>query len=326
MQERYKQHIKNKNWYQNFREKTKHLILPGFNGVPLYDILAYFIKGVRKGSLSTRASAIAFKFFLAIFPSIIIFFTIIPYIPVEGIHETLMELIREFMPHNAFKGTEGTIEDIINHKRGGLLSIGALMTIYFATNAVTSIIESFNNTIHIDEKRSFLKKRITAIMLVFILSMVVIVAIALIIFGTDFLHFLVSKGLLRSGFELTAIEISKWIVSAGMLFFLISFVYYLAPARQFKFRLISAGSTLATALSLLITLGFKFFVSNFGNYNAVYGSIGTLIVIMLFIYLNSLVLLIGFELNASIRNASLQGTNQHSDQSENHRIRHSLHY
>ena len=309
--EQYKQHLKQKSWYQNIKEKSKQLVLPGFNGVPLFDIIDFFIKGVIKGSLGTRASAIAFKFFLAIFPSILIFFTIIPYVPIEGIHETLINLIREFMPPNAFKATEGTIEDIINHKRGGLLSIGALMTLYFATNGVTTIIEAFNNTIHIDEKRSFLKKRITAIMLVFILSTIVIIAMVLIIFGTDLLHFLVRKGLLGTGFELTAIEIGKWLVSAGMLFFLISFVYYMAPAKMFKFRLISAGSTLATILSLLITLGFKFFVSNFGNYNALYGSIGTLIVIMLFIYLNSLILLIGFELNASIRNASIHGKNQY---------------
>lgn len=303
---KYKNRIREKKWYDNIRQWTKKIILPGFDGIPLYDVIDFFLKGIRKGSINTRAAAIAFKFLLAIIPSILIFFTIIPYIPIEGIHETLLELIKEFMPPNAFKATEETINDIIGHKRGGLLSIGALLTLYFATNGVTSIIDAFNNTIHIDERRSFLKRRLTAIWLVFIVAIILITAIALITFGSEFLHFLVKKDIINAGFELTAIEIGKWIVSIAILFFMISFVYYMAPAKQFKFRLISAGSTLATFFSILATLGFNFFISNFGRYNALYGSIGTLIVIMLFIYFNSLILLIGFELNASIRYASLQ--------------------
>lgn len=303
---KYKEEIREKKWYNKVRERTKQISLPGFDGVPLYDVIEFFINGVRKGSINTRAAAIAFKFLLAVIPSILIFFTIIPYIPIEGIHETLMDLIKDFMPPNAFKATEDTISDIINHRRGGLLSIGALLTLYFATNGVTSIIDAFNHTIHIDEKRSFLKKRLTAIWLVLIVSFIVITAVALITFGTEFLQFLLEKGFIQSKFELTAIEIGKWIASAFMLFFSISFVYYMAPASRYKFRIISAGSSLATILSLIVTLGFNYFVSNFGRYNALYGSIGTLIVIMLFIYFNSLILLIGFELNASIRYAAMQ--------------------
>jgi membrane protein len=133
---------------------------------------------------------------------------------------------------------------------------------------------------------------------------IIFVSVALIIFGTDFLNYLVEKGIIRSGLEYTLIEIGKWIMSIAMVFFSISFIYYMAPAKKLKFRLISAGSTLATLLLVLTSLGFNYFVSNFGRYNALYGSIGTLIVIMLFIYFNAFILLLGFELNASIRYAA----------------------
>ncbi len=304
--ERYKEQIKEKKWYERFRDKSKHIILPGFDRTPLYDVVEFFIRGVQQGAITTRASAISFNFFLAIFPSLLFFFTIIPYIPIEGIHTTMLELIKDFMPVNAYKATEETITDIIQHKRGGLLSIGAIMTLYFATNGVSSIISSFNKTIHIQDNRGFIKKRITSLMVFFILATIIILAVALITFSTEFLNFLDSKDIIRSESVIVAIEIGKYLVSGGMVFFSISFIYYMAPAKQFKFRLISAGSTLATLLLLLTTTLFNFYVSNFGSYNALYGSIGTLIVIMLFIYFNALIILIGFELNASINYASRQ--------------------
>ncbi len=304
--ERYKNQIREKKWYDKIRDRSKHIILPGFDHTPLYDVIEFFIRGVQQGAITTRASAISFKFFLAIFPSLLFFFTIIPYIPIEGIHTTMLELIRDFMPVNAFKATEDTITDIIQHKRGGLLSIGAIMTLYFATNGVSSIISSFNKTIHIKDNRSFIKKRITSLLVFFILATIVILSVALITFSTEFLNFLESKHIIRSESVIIAIEIGKYLVSGAMVFFSISFIYYMAPAKQFKFRLISAGSTLATLLLLITTTLFNFFVSNFGSYNALYGSIGTLIVIMLFIYFNALIILIGFELNASINYASRQ--------------------
>ncbi|MFO8054459.1 MAG: YihY/virulence factor BrkB family protein [Bacteroidales bacterium] len=306
---KYQKKIRKSHWYQVIREKSKKMVLPGFEKVPLFDVIKFFTRGVKNGGLNTRASAISFKFFMAIFPSLLFFFTIIPYIPVEGIHASLLELIKDFMPHNAYQATEETIKDILNQKRGGLLSLGAFLTLYFATNGITSIFDAFNKTIHIDERRSPLKKRITAIWMVFIVSLIIILAVILLTFGTSLLNFLAKQNIIRSSSVITVIQIGKYFISIGMLFFSISFIYYMAPAKKFKFRLISVGSTIATFCSLLITLGFKYFVSNFGSYNALYGSIGTLIVIMLFIYFNSISLLIGFEINASIRSASLHENN-----------------
>ncbi len=287
-------------------EWGKALQLPGFESVPLYQVVHFFIQGIRQGSITTRASAISFKFFMALFPSLLFFFTIIPYIPVEGIHDTLLELIRDFMPPNAYQATEHTIKDIIGHKRGGLLSVGAFLTLYFASNGVKSIIDAFNKTIHMDEQQRSWYRQLTGLWMIFIVILIITLAVALLTFGTDLLNLLAKKEIIRSASVITAIQIGKYIVSAAIIFFCISFIYYIAPVKKYKFRLISAGSTMATLLSLITTMGFNYFVSNFASYNALYGSIGTLIVVMLFIYFNSIILLIGFELNASIRSASMQ--------------------
>lgn len=307
---KYREIIQNKKWFNQAIQKSKHLVIPLFDKTPLYDVIVLFIRGLHKGTIKTRASAISFKFFLAIFPSLLFFFTIIPYLPINELQPTLMDLMRGFMPEKIFEATQSTITDIIQHKRGGLLSIGILLTLIFATNGITSIFEAFNNTIHITEKRSFLRQRITAIFLLLIVSTIIIISVSLIIFGTDFLNYLVKKDIINPGLEYTLIAIGKWIIALAMVFFSISFIYYMAPSKKFKFRLISAGSTLSTLLLILTSVLFNFFVSNFGRYNALYGSIGTLIVFMLYIYFNSIILLIGFELNASIRYASRLNNSQ----------------
>lgn len=290
---------------QSLTSWSKRIRLPGFESVPLYRVVQFFIRGIRQGSITTRASAISFKFFMALFPSLLFFFTIIPYIPLAGIHSTLLDLIRDFMPPNAYQATEHTIKDIISHKRGGLLSVGAILTLYFASNGVKSIIDAFNKTIHMDEQQRSWHRQLTGLLMIFLVILIITLAVALLTFGTDLLKLLAQKNIIRSGSVIIAIQIGKYVISAAIIFFCISFIYYMAPVKKFKFRLISAGSTMATILSMITTMGFNYFVSNFASYNALYGSIGTLIVVMLFIYFNSIILLMGFELNASIRSAAI---------------------
>ncbi len=298
------------NWkvVSNFITFLKRIILPGFDGLPFFEVIVFFIKGIQKGSLTSRAAATAFNFFLAIFPAILFFFTIIPYLPIENFQEILMSLLNDVLPKSAFETISSTIEDIILRKRGSLLSIGFIMALYFSTSGIRSLIVAFNSTFHAIEKRSTVKIYLISLLLVIVLSIIIIVAITMIVIGTDVLEFLVAKGLIKGYFSYFLIQFVKWIVIIAMVFFIISFMYYLAPAHIQRFRFFSAGSTLATVLSIVTSLGFDFYVTNFSRYNALYGSIGTLIVIMLWIYFNALILLIGFELNASIQSAGVQSS------------------
>ncbi len=279
---------------------SKKIVIPGFDGMPLYDVTVFFVKGLSKGYITTRASAISFNFFLAIFPTVIFFFTIIPFIPIANFQQSLLDIIQDFIPDEAYATVQSTVEDIVIRPHGGLLSVGFLLSLYFSTNGINSLMVAFNNTFHTIETRSVIKQRLVSIFLVIIITFLLIISIGLITFGTWLLSILLPAQILKSSFIFSLILILKWLIILSTLFFAISFIYYFVPAKKRHFRFISAGSSLATFLIIATTLGINFYVDNFSKYNALYGSIGTLLVILLWIYLNSLSLLIGFELNASI--------------------------
>jgi len=283
--------------------QSKKIILPGFDGLPLYDVARFFIKGLYEGDLTSRASSISFNFFLAIFPSLLFFFTIIPFIPILHFQQTLLYAIQDVVPHTTFETIRETVEDIVTRPRAGLLSIGFILTLYFATNGINSLMQGFNNTFHTIETRSWIRQRLISILLVMIMTFLLIIVIGLMTFGTFLLSLILSEMILNSVIYIIFIAISKWLIVLGTLFLMISFVYYLAPAKRRAFRFISAGSSLATIMVIGTILGINYYVDNFSRYNILYGSIGTLLIILLWIYINAFNLLIGFELNASIYNA-----------------------
>jgi len=285
---------------------SKKIILPGFDGTPLYDVLVFFVRGIQKGAISTRASSLAFHFFLAIFPAIIFLFTLIPYIPVDNFQAELLDLLKSLMPHSAYQASLDTLQDIINRQRGDLLSVGFIAALYFATNGVNAMFAAFNNTYHSIESRTFITQRLVAVVITILLSTLVLVSILLIIFGQMFLDLLVEHNFMKADLTYYGITILKWIVILALIFFTISFLYWAGPAKKVKWRFFSAGSSLATFLMVITSLAFSYYVNNFSQYNKLYGSIGTLIVILLWLEFNSFALLIGFELNASIDNAKKQ--------------------
>ncbi len=294
------------NLFYRLTDKAKKITLPGFDGMPLYDVMAFFFRGIIEGAITTRASSIAFNFYLAIFPSIIFIFTLIPFIPIDNFQIELLSLLENFMPNNAFLALQGTLEDIITNQRSSLLSFGFLAAVIFSTNGFNSMIEAFNATIHTVDTRSWLAQRVISLFLSFIVFSLTIIAVSLIVFSQWALDFLVDYNIIKEAFTIYLLDAGKWFVIVALFFFTISFLYYLAPAKKTRWRFISAGSTLSTMLTIAISLGFSFYINNFGQYNSLYGSIGTILVILVWLYLNSITLLIGYELNASIKDARLR--------------------
>lgn len=275
---------------------SKKIILPGFEGMSFYVVTKFFFLGIFNGNLNMRAQSLAFSFFLALFPSVIFLFTLIPYIPIEHFQDSLLNLLQTLLPKSAFEATEETIQDIIKNQRGGLLSVGFISALYFSTNGFNEMMNAFNETYHIIETRSAIKQRFVSILLVIITTLSVSIAITLIIFSEIGLQHLFEKD--RVVYYL--LLIGKWFVLVILCFFFISINYYLGPKRKRGFNFFSPGAILATVLTITTTVLFAYYVNNFANYNKLYGSIGTLIVMMLLIYINSLILLLGFDLNASI--------------------------
>jgi len=273
--------------------------LPLFDGLSLYDVSIFFFRGIVQGSITSRASSIAFSFFMALFPGIIFFFTLIPFFPVESLESEIFNVFQRILPPDTYEAVHSTIDDVMHNKRGGLLSVGFFLAMIFSTNGISAIISNFNQTIHKIEERSFWQQLLVSFGLTIVISINFIVGIIVIIFSSDVLN-----GLLAFfGLEVIssyAVEITRYSLLLFVIFMGIVLIYNFAPSGKRKWRFFSPGAILATVLILLSSYFFSYYVSNFNQYNTLYGSIGTLMVIMLWIYLNALVLIIGFELNASI--------------------------
>ena len=283
---------------------SKKAVLPAFEGLTLYEVIKFFIESLRKEVILIRASSLAFNYMLAIFPAIIFLFTLLAYIPIDNFQEELIILLKDVLPRNAYETVRVTVEDLVRERRGSLLSFGFVVALFFSSNGVNSMINAFN-TSYKTRSRTAIMQRLISVGLTVILSMLLITAIALIVFSEMAMDFLIAKGFLNVDLTYYLLVAGKWITIVALIFSAISFLYYLGPAKDTRWKFITAGSTLATVLTIITSSGFSYFVNNFGHYNKVYGSIGTLMVIMLWLHFNSVILLVGFELNASIDKAKM---------------------
>ena len=283
----------------------------GFEGLSIYDVTIFFWKGLMEGAITTRASSLAFNFFLAFFPAIIFLFTLIPYIPIEGFQKTLMELLGSVLPESTNKMAFKTIDDIVNNPRGGLLSVGFVLALYFSTNGVSALIEAFNSSFHIRESRSFLYQRFISLVLTLILSVMLIFTISTLIFGKSYLGSLLADGTISTEY-LYLFSFLRWFIMFTFLLFGISLLFYLAPNLQVRWKLFSPGTIFSSLFIIITSIIFSYYINNFSQYNQIYGSIGTLIIILLWMYFNSIILLTGFEINASII-ASKKHCNSNAD-------------
>jgi membrane protein len=292
--------ILNSSPVQYVTNKSKKIILPGFDGLPLYDVVMFFLAQVKKVGLSERASAVSYNFIMAIPPACLFLFTIIPqlpFLPKRPLKRQLHRLITDMVPAREYnKNLIDFVDSFLDETRIGLISFGFILLIFFASNGMMGLMRSFNKNYIGFEKRSEVQTRWTAIKLTTIMMGLVLACLILLIMQGMVLRWLG----IRSEILIIIIRSIRWIFIVALIFYSIAFIYKYAPAIRKRWRIVSPGSVLATFLSILSTLIFSAFVNNFGEYNALYGSIGTIIVLMSLIYINSLVLLIGYELNVSI--------------------------
>ena len=278
--------------------RSKKIFLPGFQGIPLFDVIRFLLLQAGKTGFTERASAIAFNFTMTIPPVVIFLFTLIPHLPIsqEFINQ-IFSLIKDVMPGEKNNGVLiKFLSDILNKPRTGLLSTGFLLAMFFSSNAVMGIMRSFDKKYIGFTKRTGYHERFVALRLTFFLFILFFITILALIMQGSVLRWLgITNSLL-----ITVIDNLRWILIVLMFFYSISFIYRYAPAVHKRWKLINPGSIIATFMMIIFTAGFSYWVSNFSNYNELYGSISTVLILMLLIYFNSLVLLIGFELNVSI--------------------------
>lgn len=294
--------------------KSKHWVLPGFQGLPLYDVVLFLMKQIKREGINMRAAAISFNLLMAIPPFLIFLFTLVPYVPGQkDFTRELLRLVQDLTPnHDTYVWVRDFINDFTK-PRGGLLSLGFLTAGFFASNAMLGIMNSFNRSLHANHKRTrnFFQTRGTALKLTFFIAIIFIISILLLVTQGSVLRTVL--GWLNIEGESTRrwIGMLRWVVIIALIYYAIGLIYRFAPAVKRKWSINSPGAILATFLIILLTVLFGFWVNNFGTYNKVYGSIGTVIILMSSFFFNSLILLIGFELNVSINHLKLEAEIRH---------------
>jgi len=278
------------------------IYLPRFKGLTLYDLIKTYFFGIIEGTFSSRAGSIAFSFFMALFPFILFLLNLIPYLPIEPYH--FVEFIEDVLPKDTASFFMPVILDIIDNPRGGLLSLVFLLTIFLMTNGVNAIFSSFEYSYHITINRSFFKQYFVASLVSIFLALLLLLTIVIIVFSERFIWDLSKEELLSNG--VFWIEVIRTIIFLILVYFVIAILYYFGIKKGKNNRFFSIGAFVTTMLFVLTTYLFGVYITNFSNYNELYGSIGALLILMLYIWINSNLLLLGFELNATLKTLRLK--------------------
>ena len=281
---------------------AKRLKPIGFEGLSLYEVAVFFIEGLQKGALATRAAAISFRFFLAVFPVIIMLLSLIPIIPIENFQDNLFSSIREFFPGDTFSLFEDTVEDLVNKSHSTIFSIGFILSVYYASNSVNAILQGFNGSYNLEVRGHPMVIRLVSVVLMIFLSLFLVIAVSLIIFSGVAFDKLIELNLLQEDWVFL-LQLAKWVITVLLIYGTITILYNIGDFKNRSWKTLSAGATVTTILFIVTSLAFAWFVNNFSSFNRLYGSLGSFLLLLIWINLNSSILLIGFELNTSINKA-----------------------
>ena len=273
--------------------------IPGLMGMSLYDVLEMYIIGIVKGALTTRAGGIAFSFFMAVFPFMLFILTLIPYIPIEGFQDGLFSFIKEILPPQTFEAVNSVIIDIIKNQYGGLLSFGFLGSIFLMTNGVNAIFGGFEYSYHVTDVRNIFRTYFISLGVSLLMSLFLIITVTLLILYQVALSKIDETSWLHTS-DLNLFYLGKNTLFLVMIFTIVSLLFRYGTTQGKETKFFSAGAILTTVVSLFTFYLFGIYVVKFAQYNQLYGSIGTLLILMLFVWLNAIILLLGFELNASL--------------------------
>ncbi|PWJ58218.1 membrane protein [Dyadobacter jejuensis] len=280
--------------------------------VSWYDIIVNIIDNNKRFDIDQRASAVAFSFTLASFPAVLFLFTLIPYLPLPTAKEQIMSLLQDIVPYGIYRHVAHAITDILNRPRSGVLSFGFIFALLASTNGMISLMKSFDVIFEEKNTRGFLLARAVAMMLTVLLIAVICVTVVLLIVGDAVMSIMAQWNIITDGVVILILNFSRYMVSFGALMTAISLIYRFAPTNGRDFSFINSGVIVASILILVATFGFSFYLSKFHTYNRLYGSIGAIIALMIWFYLLAFLLILGFEINASI--AAAKTKNHLSDQ------------
>jgi membrane protein len=292
---------------RNLMHILKKIKMPGFEGLSFYDLLEMYIEGIVDGAFSYHASAVAFSFFMALFPFALFILNLIPFIPIEGFQDDFLQFVKEGVPPNTYDAIANIVNDILNNSHSGLVSSGFLLSIFLMANGINGILGGFESSRHVLEKRGFLHQYFVALGISLLLSILLLLTVAIIVVFEVFIQKTIIQDVLSDRIPL--IILGRYLFVILMILITSSVLLRYGTKQSHKPPFISIGSVFTTILIVISSYFFGIWVIRFSKYNELYGSIGTLLIMMFYIWINCMILLLGFELNATIH--KLRKKNNH---------------
>ena len=273
-----------------------------FGGASLYYVALFFWEGITEGDVGTRAASISYRILMALFPTIIFGLSLIPYLPIDNLEVIILDNLHNVMPVTAHDLLSNLIEDLTSRKQSTLLSLGFLLGLYYTTNTINAYILEFNSSPILAKRYGFFKGLLISFLLVIFFAVFLFVAGLLLIVGNFVLSQLMQFGFI-SGYIRVLLDFSRYILAFIIFTFSISVLYYAGDRHKERFKIFNPGAISAAFLVILSSSLFAWFVNNFGNYNKLYGSLGAFFVALIWLYFNNIIIILGFELNTSIKRA-----------------------
>lgn len=284
---------------RNLVSYSKRIKLPGLGRFSLYHLLDIYGTGIIKGSFSPRASSIAYSFLLALFPFLLLLLNLIPYIPIEGFQTRFLIFVEALLPAQTTQFFYPIIADIAVNPRAGLLSFVFFLSVVLSANGVNAIFSAFEYSFHVSINRSFFRQYMVAVAVSMFVAALFLASVGVILYGEYVIYDLQSRAYLTN--DVFYILLFQFLVFVFMIYTVIATLYYFGTKEGKTSKFFSIGAGVTTVLFILTTYFFGVYINNFSNYNELYGSIGALLILMLYIWINSNLLLLGFELNISIQ-------------------------
>ncbi|MCS7027720.1 MAG: YihY/virulence factor BrkB family protein [Bacteroidia bacterium] len=290
--------------YAFTEKKLSQLYIDKRHAISVWDVVQLAYNDTREQDISTRAAALAYNYFFAMFPALIFLFTLIPFLPhivpglsAQKMNQEVLDNLKQILPKEVFTWMEETIKDIITHKQGNLLSIGAIMTLYMSTRGITTLMSTFRVKHELYYTRNYIQNKLTAISITAILfTLFIIMTLLLVFWQYTIIPFLSKQGTNRQLLYLILL-ILNWSVIFGFIYLSLCLIYYIGPAKKGNRKFFSVGAGLSTVLITLSSVGFKIFLSYSTSYNKIYGSLATLIIVLIWFYTMGYILILGFEVN-----------------------------
>lgn len=275
----------------------------GFEGMSAWDVFRFFVVGVAEGALGIRAAAIAFQVFVSIFPVILVLLSLLPLVPVKDFQGSLFDALRQYFPGDTFHLVESTVADLLaTGVHPEIASLGFVLMLFYASSSINGILSGLNEAHHLEKRGHWLLMRAMSMLLMVVFSLFLIIAVLLIVFSGTVLDWLTAEGLVALA-DLPLIQTVRWVITLLLLFTTITALYNAADFTKDRWRFITPGAVATTGLIVLTSIAFAWFATSLSSYNRLYGSLGTLLLLLVWLNVNCFLLIIGFDLNTVLNKA-----------------------